>query len=69
MSQARTARRYAVFSMKKRKKLLGLANVVTCKACGNPTRNQHACPSCGSYRGRSVTNMEKVVEKVTKVKA
>lgn len=69
VSQARTAKRYAAFAFKKHRKLEGFANVVTCKSCGGPTLNQQACPACGMYRGRSVRDLTKVVEKVTKIKA
>ena len=68
MSQARTAMRYASFATKKHKVIKSFVQVVMCKACGNPTLNQHACPHCGNYRGRSIVNTVKVLEKVTKVK-
>jgi ribosomal protein L32 len=69
VSQARTAKRYAAFAFKKRRKLQGFVNVVICKSCGGPALNQQACPACGAYRGRNVRDLKKVVEKVTKVKA
>lgn len=69
VSQSRTAKRYAAFAFKKHRKLEGFVNVVSCKACGNPTLNQQACPSCGNYRGRSTRDISKVVDKVTKIKA
>ncbi|MBI5413195.1 50S ribosomal protein L32 [Candidatus Peregrinibacteria bacterium] len=69
VSNARTAKRYAAFANKKYKKIKAFVNVVKCKSCGNPSLNQQACPSCGNYRGRSVINMGKAVEKITKVKA
>lgn len=68
MSNARTAKRYAAFALKKHKKIQSFVNVVTCKSCGNPALNQMACPSCGSYRGR-VPAGSAAVGKVTKIKA
>lgn len=69
MSQARTAKRYAAFATKKHLLIRSFVQVVTCKSCGNPTLNQHACKSCGTYRGRSLVSAEKVLDKVTKIKA
>lgn len=69
VSNARTAMRYAAFRTKKRKLIEGFVNVVTCKSCGAPKLNQHACVACGFYRGRSVNDMGKIVDKVTKIKA
>ncbi len=69
VSNARTARRYASFAAKKHRFIKGFVNVVKCKSCGGPALNQQACPGCGSYRGRSVIDMGKAVEKITKIKA
>lgn len=69
VSNARTAMRYAAFAFKKHRRLESFVNVVVCKSCGAPTLNQRACKACNNYRGRSVTDMAKVVEKITKVKA
>ena len=33
-------------------------NLTTCPECGEKTLPHHACPSCGSYRGRSVLDTE-----------
>jgi large subunit ribosomal protein L32 len=30
-----------------------------CPQCNEPKMPHHACPSCGSYKGREVTNVEK----------
>ena len=29
-------------------------NVTECPQCGEATLSHHACPSCGTYKGRSV---------------
>ncbi len=33
-------------------------NVSTCPQCGEATLPHHACPSCGSYKGRKVVTTE-----------
>jgi len=30
-----------------------------CPQCNEPKMPHHACPSCGSYKGREVINVEK----------
>jgi len=30
-----------------------------CPQCNEPKLPHHACPSCGSYKGREVTSVEK----------
>lgn len=69
MSNARTAKRFAAFAFKKRRKIEGIVNVITCPSCGNPKLNQKACPSCGNFRGRSVVKATQVLDKITKIKA
>ena len=32
--------------------------VSTCPECGEPTQPHHACPHCGVYKGRQVTDKE-----------
>ena len=68
VSQSRTAKRYASFAFKKHRKLKAFVNVMTCKSCGSPALNQQACSVCGMYRGRSVRDVKKMTEKITKVK-
>ncbi len=68
MSQARTAKRYAAFAHKKHVLINAYTNVIKCKSCGNPKLNQHACPSCGAFRSRSVIDKTKEMDKITKVK-
>jgi large subunit ribosomal protein L32 len=33
-------------------------NVVTCPQCSEPRLPHHMCPSCGSYKGRTVMEIE-----------
>jgi len=69
VSNSRTAKRYASFALKKKKKIRGIVQIVKCKSCGNPMVNSRACLSCGNYRGRNIKDIKKAVEKITKVKA
>jgi large subunit ribosomal protein L32 len=39
------------------KKLSG-PNLSTCPQCGEAVPPHHACPSCGTYRGRQVIESE-----------
>jgi large subunit ribosomal protein L32 len=39
-------------------KKLSAPNLSTCPDCGEATLPHHACPSCGSYKGRSVISKE-----------
>jgi large subunit ribosomal protein L32 len=34
------------------------ASIKTCSQCGSPQLNHHVCPTCGSYAGREVVEME-----------
>lgn len=69
VSNAKTAMRYGAFALKKYKAIGNAVNLVKCQSCGAPALNHRACPSCGSYRGRSRGDMNKTVDKITKVKA
>jgi len=33
-------------------------NVISCPECGESTVMHHACPHCGTYRGRKVINVD-----------
>jgi large subunit ribosomal protein L32 len=39
-------------------KKLTAPNLSTCPDCGEATLPHHACPSCGSYKGRNVIAKE-----------
>jgi large subunit ribosomal protein L32 len=39
------------------KKIDGL-NLATCSECGEAIEPHHACPSCGSYKGRTVLDTD-----------
>ncbi|MDH3355958.1 MAG: 50S ribosomal protein L32 [Desulfobacteraceae bacterium] len=33
-------------------------NLTSCPQCGDSRLPHHACPSCGTYKGRTVINVE-----------
>lgn len=68
VSQARTAKRYASFVGKKHRKIANFVSVLPCPNCGNIKLNQYVCPHCGKYRGRTVKDVQREVEKITKIK-
>ena len=37
---------------------LAAPNLSTCPDCGEATLPHHACPSCGSYKGRTVISTD-----------
>ena len=37
---------------------LNAPNLATCPQCGEAVAPHHACPSCGSYKGRTVIETE-----------
>lgn len=37
-------------------------HLVFCPECGNPTRPHMVCPSCGTYKGAQVVQVEKEKE-------
>lgn len=68
-SKAKTSRRYSKFAFEAVKKLKNRVNLVTCTECGAKKMNHHACPECGTYRGRQVLNVDNTDDNITKIKA
>ncbi len=66
---SRTSRRYKSFRNFARVRLGNAAAVAVCPKCKEARQQHSACPNCGHYNGRQVLDMEKKVEKITKVKA
>ncbi len=60
---------YSTFARIARRKLSEGAPVVTCAHCKQPKVNHRICPTCGYYADKKVVNMDKTLEKVTKIKA
>lgn len=43
---------------RRRHHFIVLPSLVACVACGEMKRSHHVCPSCGTYRGRQVIEIE-----------
>lgn len=67
--KSRSASRYHTFVQKKVKQLNARVNLVDCPKCKEKRLSHFVCPNCGSYHGKQIIDMEKKIEKVTKIKA
>jgi large subunit ribosomal protein L32 len=45
---------------------LAAARLSKCPQCGSPVLAHHACPSCGTYKGRSVKTIKDKKGKASK---
>jgi large subunit ribosomal protein L32 len=67
--KAKTKTRYSSFKRKTITKLEGIVNLMDCPSCKQKKLAHHVCKNCGKYNNKKILDMEKVVEKITKVKA
>lgn len=68
-SKSVTHKRYASFKnafLKKTKTSIRLEN---CPNCKEKKLLHHACPNCGKYKGKTIIDNRKQIDKITKVKA
>lgn len=42
---------------------LKATGVVLCAECGSPRQKHVACPNCGAYKGKKITDIKAKVEK------
>jgi len=68
-AKSQSSSRYKAFQNKARKRLMNSVKTNICPKCKEVKLQHTACPTCGEYKGRKVLNMEKQVDKITKVKA
>jgi len=68
-SKARSSRRHSKFVQKERKYLKDLVHLTKCPDCGAKKMMHHVCKECGKYKGRQVFDLNKKIEKITKIKA
>lgn len=66
---SRTSRRYKSFRNFARVRLTNAVALTVCPKCKEPKLQHSICSTCGSYNGRQAINMEKKIEKITKIKA
>lgn len=67
-SKAKTKKRYQSFQGRARKQLADRVHITKCPDCGGAKLLHHACTECGKYRGRQVFDLDKKIDKITKVK-
>lgn len=62
---------YGAFSRAVKVRLLNETKLVACPQCKQMRQAHHACPTCGTYKGRQVLKMKTpgASGKVTKIKA
>ncbi len=65
----KSKKRYGSFKTSVLKKLSNAVNLATCPDCGSKHRAHTVCQECGKYRGRQVSDKQKEIEKITKIKA
>lgn len=68
-SKAKTKKRYQSFQRRARQKLRDSVHLTKCPACGAAKLMHHVCPECGKYKGRQVLDLERKIDKITKVQA
>lgn len=68
-AKSTSKQRYGSFQTKVLTKLDNKANLVSCPSCGQMKLNHHVCKECGQYKGEKILDMDKKLDKVTKIKA
>jgi large subunit ribosomal protein L32 len=68
-AKSSSSSRYKAFQNKARKRLVAKTNLGKCPKCKEIKLSHTACPTCGFYKGKSVIDKEKEMDKITKVKA
>ncbi|MBT3865065.1 50S ribosomal protein L32 [Candidatus Peregrinibacteria bacterium] len=69
LCKSRTRRRYGSFQTKVLKRLTNKVNLVVCPSCEAKVPPHTVCKECGKYKGRQVLDVNKEMEKITKIKA
>ncbi len=68
-SNSQSSARYKTYQNKARKRLVNSTKLNKCPKCKEAKLAHTVCTTCGEHKGRQVLNMEKQVDKITKVKA
>lgn len=68
-AKSTTKARYSTFERKTRQKLADRVNLTKCSDCGATKQTHNVCPECGKYKGRQVVDLQKKIDKITKVQA
>ena len=68
-ANSQSSRRYKAFKNRAQKRLVDLVSLTKCPKCKELKMQHAACQNCGEYNGRQVLDMDKKMDKITKVKA
>ncbi|MBN2096280.1 50S ribosomal protein L32 [Candidatus Peregrinibacteria bacterium] len=68
-ANSQSSRRFKAFQNRARKRLANTAKLSICPQCKEPKLSHAVCPGCGHYKGRKALDMDKQIDKITKVKA
>lgn len=68
-SNPQSSSRYKTYQNRARKRLVNSTKLSKCSKCKEAKLAHTVCTNCGEHKGRQVLNMEKQVDKITKVKA
>jgi len=68
-AKSSSSSRYKTFQNRARRRLEDQTSLTICPKCKEKKLAHTACSICGFYKGRSVIDKEKEMDKITKVKA
>jgi len=68
-ANSQSSRRYKDYQNKARKRLVNMTALSKCDQCSEMKLAHTACASCGTYKGRTVTDQSKAMDKITKIQA
>jgi len=68
-ANSQSSRRYKTYQNKARKRLVNTTALSKCDQCGDAKLAHAACSSCGNYKGRTVVDTSKGMNKITRIKA
>ncbi len=68
-ANSQSSRRYKAFQGKARKRLVNQTALSKCEECAEMKLAHTACMECGTYKGRTVIDKSKKMDKITKIKA
>ena len=68
-AKSSSSSRYKAYQNKARKRLMAQTVLTKCPKCKEDKLAHTACSTCGHYKGRSVIDKDKEMDKITKVKA
>ena len=67
-AKSASSSRYKAYQNSARKRLIKQVSLGICPKCKEAKVLHTACPTCGFYKGKSVIDKEKEMDKITKIK-